>query len=642
VLGGSIRPRALWPNPVLFRAAVTEGFQFLPFPATNPSLARALAARDYNDPTPVQLAVLEAETSERDLLVSAQTGSGKTVAYGLAIAPTLMGDGETLAYASAPLALVVAPTRELALQVHRELTWLYAGAKGRVVACVGGMDARRERQLLQQGCHIVVGTPGRLRDHIERNGLNVSQLRALILDEADEMLDLGFREDLEAIMKATPSERRTLLFSATLPSGIVKLARDYQKNALRIEVGGGDQVHADIDYRALRVMPHEIEHVTVNLLRFYESPGALVFCNTRESVRHMHSALLERGFGAVALSGELSQNERNHALQALRDGRARICVATDVAARGIDLPNLNLVIHAELPNDAEILKHRSGRTGRAGRKGIAVLLVPVSRRRKAERLLVDAGVQPEWGGPPSAEDVRKLDQERMIKDELLNEENTEEDLVLARALLAERSPEDVAAALVRIYRSRLPAPEDVSDPGFGRDSRAVTSRIERSPRDPSSPERGPSAPLRHRGDGVWFRLDIGRKDNADPKWVLPMICKRGQVSREAIGAIRIFDKETKFEVAAEHAAAFAEAMMRPGGAKNGQQEVNISRADGPGSADKPAFAKRFSDKPKFEKPGFDKPKFDKKPKFGDAPRADRPKYDAAASKPKFRKDRPAD
>jgi ATP-dependent RNA helicase DeaD len=235
----------------------------------------------------------------------------------------------------------------------------------------------------------------------------------------------------------------------------------------------------------------------------------------------------------------------------------------------------------------------------------------------------------------------------MIKDELLNEENTEEDLVLARALLAERSPEDVAAALVRIYRSRLPAPEDVSDPGFGRDSRAVTSRIERSPRDPSSPERGPSAPLRHRGDGVWFRLDIGRKDNADPKWVLPMICKRGQVSREAIGAIRIFDKETKFEVSAEHAAAFAEAMMRPGGAKNGQQDVNISRADGPGSADKPAFAKKFSDKPKFDKPkfdkpGVDKPKYDKKPKFGDAPRADRPKYDAAASKPKFRKERPAD
>jgi ATP-dependent RNA helicase DeaD len=626
---------------------LTEGFLFLPFPATNPSLARALAARDYNDPTPVQLAVLEPETSDRDLLVSAQTGSGKTVAYGLAIASTLLGEAETLPYASAPLALVVAPTRELALQVHRELTWLYAGAKGRVVACVGGMDARRERQLLQQGCHIVVGTPGRLRDHIERKGLDVSQLRALILDEADEMLDLGFREDLEEILKATPSERRTLLFSATLPSGIVKLARDYQKNAMRLEVGGGDQVHADIDYRALRVMPHEIEHVTVNLLRFYESPGAIVFCNTRESVRHMQSALLERGFGAVALSGELSQNERNHALQALRDGRARICVATDVAARGIDLPNLNLVVHAELPNDAEILKHRSGRTGRAGRKGIAVLLVPVSRRRKAERLLVDAGVQPEWSGPPSAEEVRKLDQERMVKDEALNEESTEEDLVLARALLAERSAEEIAAALVRIYRSRLPAPEDVTDPGFARDTRVA--RPERGPRDPSAPGKGPSAPMRHRGDGVWFRLDIGRKDNADPKWVLPMICKRGQVSREAIGAIRIFDRETKFEVSMEHADAFAAAMTRPGGAKNGQTEVTISRADAPGASDKASFKKAF-DKPKFERPGFDKPKYEKKPKYGkaapegafaDKPKFQKPKYDAA-SKSKFRKERPAD
>ncbi len=610
-----------------------------------PSLAKALAARDYSEPTPVQLAVIDPQTHDRDLLVSAQTGSGKTVAYGIAIAPTLLGEAEFFGMAGAPLALVVAPTRELALQVHRELSWLYAGAKARVVACVGGMDPRRERQMLQQGAQIVVGTPGRLRDHIERKGLDLSAIRAVILDEADEMLDLGFREDLEEILKAMPEDRRTLLFSATLPKGIVTLARDYQKDAMRIEVGGGEQGHADIDYRALRVMPHEITHATVNLLRFYESPGAIVFCNTREAVRHMHSALLERGFAAVALSGELSQSERNHALQALRDGRSRICVATDVAARGIDLPNLNLVIHAELPNDAEILKHRSGRTGRAGRKGIAVLLVPVSRRRKAERLLVDAGLQPEWSGPPSAEDVRKLDQERLIKDEIFTEETSEEDLALAQALLAERAPEDIASALVRLYRSRLPSPEDVSDPGFGRDMRPP--RPERGPREPGGA--GPSAPMRHRGEGVWFHLDIGRRDNADPKWLLPMICKRGGVSREAIGSIRIFDRETKFEVAAEHAQAFAEAMQRPGKpAKNGQRDPNFTRIDGAPARDKPAFRKTFADKPrdkfdgpkgegaKFGKSKFEKPKFEKS-KF-DAPKFEKPKFDAPKfEKPKFEK-----
>ncbi|MDB5597280.1 MAG: ATP-dependent helicase DeaD [Hyphomicrobiales bacterium] len=567
------------------------------FPATNPTLARALTERDYLEATPVQLAVLKPESQGRDLLVSAQTGSGKTVAYGLAIAEDLLGDAEVMERAAAPLALVVAPTRELALQVHRELAWLYAGAKAKVVSCVGGMDPRRERRLLAEGAHIVVGTPGRLRDHIERKGLDVSQLKALVLDEADEMLDLGFREDLEEILKLTPRERRTLLFSATLPKVIVNLAREYQRDAFRIEVGAGVRAHADIEYRAMRVLPNEVDHAVVNLLRFYESPSALVFCNTREAVRHMHAALLERGFTVVALSGELSQNERTHALQSLRDGRARICVATDVAARGIDLPNLGLVVHAEIPNDAETLQHRSGRTGRAGKKGIAVLVVTQARRRRAERLLVDAGVQPTWCGPPTVEEIRKLDQERLMRDEVFSDESTDEDVSLARALLAERSAEEVAAALVRMYRQRLPSPEDVVDPGHGRsESRPVRAeRAERpswqernaaaaparsegfeKPRSPS-PARSAGGP---RGAGVWFHIDIGRKNNADPKWLLPMICKRGKVSRDQIGAIRIFDKETKFEVTADAAEAFAVAMMHPGKeTKAGQADLNFTRLD---------------------------------------------------------------
>ena len=166
------------------------------------------------------------------------------------------------------------------------------------------------------------------------------------------------------------------MFSATMPKGIGALAKRYQRDALRIEVAGGERGHADIEYRAIRVAPKETEHVVVNLLRFVEAQTANVFCNTREAVRHLHATLLERGFSAVLLSGELSQHERNQSMQALRDGRARVCVATDVAARGIDLPNLGLVVHAELPHDAEALQHRSGRTGRAGRKGVSALLVP--------------------------------------------------------------------------------------------------------------------------------------------------------------------------------------------------------------------------------------------------------------------------
>ena len=179
---------------------------------------------------------------------------------------------------------------------------------------------------------------------------------------------MGFREDLEEILDATPSERRTLLFSATMPQPIVALAKRYQSDALRISTLGDDRGHGDIAYQAVAVAPADIEHAVVNLLRFHEAETAMLFCATRDDVRRLHASLTERGFDAVALSGEHSQNERNQALQALRDRRARVCVATDVAARGIDLPTVSLVIHVELPRDAETLQHRSGRTGRAGRR----------------------------------------------------------------------------------------------------------------------------------------------------------------------------------------------------------------------------------------------------------------------------------
>jgi ATP-dependent RNA helicase DeaD len=527
------------------------------FSTTSPPLARALSERNYDVPTAVQTSVLAEAAIGRDLLVSAQTGSGKTVAYGLAIASDLLGGAEHFAPAAAPLALVVAPTRELALQVHRELAWLYHYADARVVSCVGGMDPRREQRELAEGAHIVVGTPGRLCDHLRRGRLDVSGLKAVVLDEADEMLDLGFREDMEFILKTTPDTRRTLLFSATLPRGIIALARQYQQQAYRVEVRGDEGGHADIEYRAIRIAAADTEPAVVNVLRFFESPGALVFCNTRHAVRHLQATLSERGFSVVALSGELTQSERTQALQALRDGRARVCVATDVAARGIDLPNLDLVIHAELPNDAEVMQHRSGRTGRAGRKGVSVLLVPPPRRRRAELLLNLAGIDAVWGTAPKAEDIRKLDQERMLRDPLFTEEATSDDLMLARALLAERSPEDIAAALARLYRARLPSPEDILEPdqgaGRSRDDRAAGPRPKSAK---SSPRHGMAE------GGVWFRAAIGRKNKAEARWLLPMICRRGGIDKHDLGAIRILETTTEFEISSSAAESFAVRIRR--------------------------------------------------------------------------------
>ncbi len=522
-------------------------------------LSEALTARGYAAPTSVQAAVLEPAAEGRDLIVSAQTGSGKTVAFGLAMAPQLLEDDGRARPAAAPLALIIAPTRELALQVSRELAWLYGPTGARVATCVGGMDASKERRALSYGAQIVVGTPGRLRDHLERGALDLHALAVAVLDEADEMLDMGFREDLEELLDATPEERRTLLFSATMPKPIVALAKRYQRDALRISTVDSDRGHGDIEYLAMAIAPADIENAVVNLLRYHEAETAMLFCATRDNVRHLHASLTERGFAVVALSGEHSQNERNHALQALRDRRARVCVATDVAARGIDLPSLSLVIHVEIPRDAETLQHRSGRTGRAGKKGTAILLVPYPRRRRVEMMLRGARIPAEWTAPPSAAEIRAADSERMMAALLAPVETDEEDRALAARLLAERSAEDIAAALVRAHRANLPEPEELLAADAGPPPRAPREGFEGS---------------------AWFRLNVGRRHNADPRWILPLLCRRGHLGRGEIGAIRIAANETLFEVPTAVASRFLAAVRRTSAEDDG---VEIVPADGPPS-----------------------------------------------------------
>ena len=516
-------------------------------------LSEALAARGYEEPTPVQAAVLEEQAAGRDLIVSAQTGSGKTVAFGLAMAPQLLDHTGLARLTEAPLALIIAPTRELAMQVSTELTWLYGKTGVRVTTCVGGMNPSVERRALHQGPHVVVGTPGRLRDHLERGALDLRGLAVAVLDEADEMLDMGFREDLEELLDATPEGRRTMLFSATMPKPIVALARRYQQDALRISTVSEDRGHGDIQYLAMAIAPADIERSVVNLLRFHEAETAMLFCATRDNVRHLHASLTERGFAVVALSGEHSQSERNQALQALRDRRARVCVATDVAARGIDLPSLSLVIHVEIPRDAETLQHRSGRTGRAGKKGTAILLVPYPRRRRVEGMLRGARIAAEWVNPPSAADIRQADRERLLTTLLAPVEIDDEDRALAERLMAEKSPEEIAAALIHAHRARMPQPEELL----------------------ASEAPPPSGPRPGFEGSAWFRLNVGRRQNADPRWILPLLCRRGHVSRTDIGAIRMAANETMFEIAGPAAARFLDAVRRTAEEDDGVEIVPV-------------------------------------------------------------------
>jgi ATP-dependent RNA helicase DeaD len=574
------------------------------------------------------------ETEDRDLLVSAQTGSGKTVAFGLALAKRLLGDADRVGTAGAPRALIVAPTRELAIQVHRELSWLYAETGARITTCVGGMDPRRERDALSRGVHIVVGTPGRLCDHLDRGALVLAKLEAVVLDEADEMLDMGFREDLERLLSAAPPERRTLMFSATIPKDIATLAKRFQKNALRLATSTEGEKHRDIEYVAVTIISRERDLAVVNLLRYHNTGGSLVFCNTRDGVTRLAANLSERGFSVASLSGELSQRERNQALQALRDGRARVCVATDVAARGLDLPDLGVVIHADLPQNREVLVHRSGRTGRAGKKGIAVVVVTEQARRFVERMFSAARIEPLWKLPPNADDIRIRDQDQLVLEiRELVETPTDDDREVARTLLTDRSPEDLVAALVNQRRQARPAPEELTIPHSLRPRTASTPnsrppistrpapRTERAPERQDRPaprtERAPERqvptdrrsdggddrrqrsesvpqdrrspppdrrnrrdvedePSSNRGSAVWFTVNVGRSKNADPKWIIPLLCRRGGITKASIGKIQILARETRVEISADAAERFGEAARKPD-AKD--KNIHIERLD---------------------------------------------------------------
>jgi ATP-dependent RNA helicase DeaD len=520
------------------------------------SLSAALAERGYDVLTPVQAAVTDPALRDADLLVSAQTGSGKTVGFGLAIAPTLLGEAETFGPAATPLALIVAPTRELAFQVTRELGWLYARTGARLASCVGGMDMRDERRALERGAHIVVGTPGRLTDHIRRGSLDMGSLRVVVLDEADEMLDLGFREDLEFMLGEAPADRRTLLFSATVPPMIATLAQHYQRDAVRVTTLTDRTQHADIAYQVLEVAQADAENAIINVLRYHEAQNALVFANTRATVNRLTARFANRGFSVVSLSGELSQTERTHALQAMRDGRARVCVATDVAARGIDLPNLELVVHAELPTNAETLLHRSGRTGRAGRKGLSALVVPPKAARHVERLLKSARVVAEWTRAPGAEEIRRRDEERLLADPAWSDELADDEASFADRLLALHGPRAIAAACLRFYRAQHSAPEELADPAAR----------------PAARERAAFGP------SVWFTLSVGREARAEARWLLPMLCRAGRVGKDAIGAIRVQPSETLVEIAEASVPEFLAAIGPDGALEDG---ITARRADRP-------------------------------------------------------------
>ena len=527
-----------------------------------PALSEAIAARGYQTATPVQVAVLESKVQGRDLLVSSQTGSGKTLAFGSLIAQTLLGDlatapgeGEAASLARRvrrPSALIIAPTRELANQVQTELDWLFARTPLNAAAFTGGSDIRRDLKILHAGADLVVGTPGRLVDLLTRKALHLEEVKVVVLDEADEMLDMGFHEDLETILGAATARTRTHMFSATLPRPILSLAARYQKDAARIDARslGEAPAHEDIRHVAYLTAMGDRGKAVVNVLRNNPDQRAIVFGTTREGVADLHRELVRQGFRAVVLSGDRAQAERNRALAALRAGEAQILVATNVAARGLDLPEVDLVVHADLPLNGEALTHRSGRTGRAGRKGTSVLIASLAERRKAERLLANARVEFSWANVPGAKEIRAQGEKRL--EDTLRAEAATEPSTAAQAMVERLGPDIKPDRLLLLLLDR-----ELQRLPKGEVLRPVDTRVTKST---DSYRRDAGPPISHAEfsrDAVVFRVNLGAESRAEPGWLLPLICRRGGVTRREVGAIRVGPTYSEFEIAGEAAQDFA-------------------------------------------------------------------------------------
>jgi ATP-dependent RNA helicase DeaD len=511
-------------------------------------LADAMRRRGFVDLTSVQRAVLHADSEGRDLRISSQTGSGKTIAIGLALAHQLSHSaGAAGADRAGPSVLVLVPTRELAMQVREELSWLFEGIRGLAIEVgMGGTSLGLERRALARRPRIVVGTPGRTLDHLRTGALVCNGVEHVVLDESDRMLEMGFREELESILEGLPDERRTHLISATFPAPVRKLADRFQNDALHIEGTRLGEANCDIEHVAHVVDRRECYSALVNLLLLNEGARCLIFVERRVDASSLAAKLSTDGFPVQSFSGELPQAQRTRTLNAFRDGTIKTLVSTDVAARGIDVPGIELVIHVDSPADADAYVHRSGRTGRAGRAGRSVMLVPPRDRTRIARLLEAARIEIGWRPAPSPGKVRKQLRKRFrhqIHQRLAAEgAPTQQQIDYAKGLLDGRDPAAVVALLLEMAQ-----PTPVRQPMAISESPAHGA--------PSASEAAPGF--------VRFTINWGERGGAAPNRLLGHVCRRGQVRSHLVGAIEIGPHESSFDVDASVAARFEKLVRRP-------------------------------------------------------------------------------
>ncbi len=504
-----------------------------------PALLHALTELGYEEPTPIQAETIPKLLGGHDIIGQAATGTGKTAAFAL---PIVNGIDESTP--ARPVALVVVPTRELAVQVSEAIFKYGRGSRVKVVPIFGGQPISRQFKALERGVHVVIATPGRAIDHIKRRSLDLTNVRTVVLDEADEMLDMGFTEDIEAILKATPDSRQTVLFSATMPPRIAKIAQTYQSDPITVKIGSGKQTKASTLIRqTVYVVMRNYKATALGRILDIEQPtSAIVFCRTRTEVDELAVTMNARGYRAEALHGGMDQKQRDRVMSRLRDGSAELLVATDVAARGLDVDSLTHVINYDVPSAPESYVHRIGRVGRAGREGIAITIAEPRQRRLLKNIERLTGQQIAVEKVPSVSDLRSKQIEMTVGavSEALAVPDLEDYQPILDALGESHSERDIAlAALKLVHTARGSAVDDreipdASDWKNGRDRDGKGGK-KQGKRAPSGKPRGGG------GDGEtgFVFVNVGRKAGVRPGDLVGAIANESGLTGADIGPIRI-------------------------------------------------------------------------------------------------------
>lgn len=520
---------------------------------------RAITELGYEEPTPIQARTIRRVAEGADVIAQAQTGTGKTAAFALPVIEKL---DPSLRH---PQALVLTPTRELAVQVAEAFHSYGKYQNVSVLPVYGGQPIGRQLAALSRGVQIVVGTPGRLLDHIQRGTLHLDNVKSVVLDEADEMLDMGFIEDIESILQETPETRQTMLFSATMPGPIAELARRYMREPQQISVAAEKMTVPQIRQVYYEVGGRDKFEVLARVLDFESPTSAIIFCRTKSAVDDLGARLTARAYAAETLHGDLSQVQRDRVMGRFRANQVEILVATDVAARGLDIEHVSHVINYDIPLDPESYVHRIGRTGRAGRTGVAVTLVTPRERRQLRIIEGMIGQQIQRLRLPTIADVvaRRREAFKESIREAMSQDGLEPYTIMVEDMAQEFDPADLAAAAFKLLLSEPNVPDQ--DPLAQLEPEETRSdRPFRGDRGDRPSRGGPPSGGRFGPERGMTRLylDVGRDDGVRPADIVGAIANEAGVPGRAVGAIDLYERFSFVEIPEQMAERVLKALKR--------------------------------------------------------------------------------